>query len=289
MHSLIESPASNHTRQLILEDSGCWLGVGQWVLQKQIRNEPKSVVPCGSQVLSKWGSPSLRPEVYSVATGNHVLLCRWKILPIRPGSHGHDTTWIWVKSHWAITKVTHKNCQSWNSMVLINHQYFGEQSFRRCFDIYPHDQVTNTRGNSAGSQCHSYCSDSCDTDETHARTGRAKSLARLMGLRLVKPRRLSIDCSAITGLTARIRPSCGGCTPKKVKLMSLHQVTLREKLRSRAAKKAFAKRTRAPKFGSLKLKASRSCQHLGFVECGIGTHLFPSVANTIATSKKDIL
>lgn len=80
------------------------------------------------------GSPSLRPEVYSVATGNHVLLCRWKILPIRPGSHGHDTTWIWVKSHWAITKVTHKNCQSWNSMVLINHHFFWEQSFWRCFD-----------------------------------------------------------------------------------------------------------------------------------------------------------
>lgn len=41
--------------QLTLEDSGCWLGVGQWVLQKRIRHEPKSVVPCGSQVLSQWG------------------------------------------------------------------------------------------------------------------------------------------------------------------------------------------------------------------------------------------
>jgi hypothetical protein len=109
MHSLIESPASNHTRQLILEDSGCWLGVGQWVLQKRIRNEPKSVVPCGSQVLSQWGlrvsglrfTVSPRAITSCFAGGR---FCPFGLGPMATTRHGYGSKVIGLSQKWP-TKV----------------------------------------------------------------------------------------------------------------------------------------------------------------------------------------
>ena len=110
-----------------------------------------------------------------------------------------------------------------------------------------------------------------------------------MGLRLVKHFRWSIDRSATPTGMARVKPSSGVHTPKKFRLMPLHQLISREKRRSIIWRKALASLTSAPRFGSLKLNVSRSCQHPGWVKCGIGIHLLPSVARKTAISRKESL
>ena len=119
-------------------------------------------------------------------------------------------------------------------------------------------------------------------------SGRARSLARRIGLRQVKLFRLSIDNLASANRMARLKPSCGVHTPKRDKLMPLHQRMSREKHRLIAWKNAFTSLTSAPKFGSWKLKASRSCQHPARWGFGIGTHFLPSMATKTASSRKEI-
>ena len=128
------------------------------------------------------------------------------------------------------------------------------------------DQLTTdvfsiiTRGLSVCSQCHGNCSGSCENELAQTLNGRARSLALLIGLRQVKLFRWSIDKLASSTEIARVKPSCGVHTPRKDKLMPLHQQMSREKHWPKEWKKALTSLTSAPKLGSLKLNASRSCQ-----------------------------
>ena len=102
------------------------------------------------------------------------------------------------------------------------------------------------------------------------RRGLDKSFARRIGRLRVKRSSVAQSFLAVSRGTAKVRPSCGGNTPKLDKLMPLHQSKFKMQHRSRPLRKVLPKRISAAMVGSEKFTAFLSHQCPARDGCGIG-------------------